>query len=248
MAITQVDTPATAMALVFLATTFIGYNEALVLPICSIRIKDQQEIGSAVGVAGSARSAISTVASTIYNVVLATRLGQTIPTVVPKALLKAGLPVGSVTAYFEAIAAGGTPEAFAAVRGATPAVQAAGAFAYRVAYLQAYRTIFYTSIGVGVIGIIATCFVPVCNATGELYNRLRCESMLTMLDRTSDISSEEALLPQYKGGRTRRLWLTCIITRVSICEWNTVSNRLCRIVVCRYLVCFPRSISLCSML
>ncbi len=160
MAVNTVDSPATAMALVFLATTFIGYNEALVLPICSIRIKDQQEIGTAVGVAGSARSAISTVASTIYNVVLTVRLGKTIPTVVPKAVLAAGLPPKSVAAYLEAIAAGGSTTALAAVQGLTPAVETAGALAYRQAYLQAYRTIFYVSIAIGVVGIIATCFVP----------------------------------------------------------------------------------------
>jgi hypothetical protein len=64
MAICDIDTPERAMALVFLAVIFVGYNEAVVLPICSIRIRDQQEIGTAIGVAGSARSAISTVAAT----------------------------------------------------------------------------------------------------------------------------------------------------------------------------------------
>ncbi|KAK5712565.1 hypothetical protein LTR17_017946 [Elasticomyces elasticus] len=160
MAVNTIDTPTMAMALVFFASAFIGYNEALVLPICSIRIRDQQEIGTAVGVAGSVRSAISTIASTIYSTVLATRLGQTIPNGVPPALISAGLPAASVPAYLEAIAAGGTAAALAAVDGLTPTIQVAGALAYRVAYLQAYRTIFFVSIGMGVVGIIATCFVP----------------------------------------------------------------------------------------
>ena len=160
MAVNTINTPNTAMALVFLATTCIGYNEAVVLPICGIRIKDQQEIGSAVGVAGSARSAISTVASAIYSVVLTLRVGQTIPRLVPQAIISAGLPVASVPAYFEAIAAGGTASALADVKGLTPAVEAAGALAYRHAYLRAYQTIFYTSIAFGVVGIVATCFVP----------------------------------------------------------------------------------------
>lgn len=65
MAINNINSDMTAMALVFVATFFIGWNEAVVLPICGIRIRDQQEIGTAIGVAGSARSAISTVASTV---------------------------------------------------------------------------------------------------------------------------------------------------------------------------------------
>lgn len=160
MTVNKINTPNTAMALVFLASLCIGYNEALVLPICGIRIKDQQEIGTAVGVAGSARSAISTVASAIYSVVLTLRLGQTIPNLVPKAVVSAGLPAASVPAYFEAITLGGTPSALDAVKGITPAVEAAGALAYRHAYLQAYQTIFFTSIAFGVVGIVATCFVP----------------------------------------------------------------------------------------
>lgn len=160
MAVNTIDTPKTAMGLVFMAITFIGYNEALVLPICSIRIKDQQEIGTAVGVAGSARSAISTVASTIYSVVLTVRLGKTIPAVVPAAVIQAGLPESSVATYIEAISDGGSAAALATVKGLTPAIEAVGATAFRIAYLQAYRTIFYTSIGFGGIAIIISLFIP----------------------------------------------------------------------------------------
>lgn len=168
MAVNKIDTPGTAMALVFVATTFVGYNEALVLPICSIRIKDQQEIGTAVGVAGSARSAISTVASTIYSVVLTVRVGKTIPANVPAAVIGAGLPASSVADYMEAIAAGGSASALAAVKDLTPAVEAAGAMAYRVAYLQAYRTIFYTSIAFGGLAILVSFFIP--NIGSQLNN------------------------------------------------------------------------------
>ena len=143
-----------------MAITFIGYNEALVLPICSIRIKDQQEIGTAVGVAGSARSAISTVAATIYSVVLTVRLGKTIPAVVPAAVIQAGLPESSVAAYIKAISDGGSSAALAAVKGLTPAIEAVGATAFRIAYLQAYRTIFYTSIGFGGIAILISFLIP----------------------------------------------------------------------------------------
>ena len=154
------DTPKTAMALVFLAVTAIGYNEAIVLPICTICIRDQNEIGTAAGIAGSSRSAISTVASTVYSVVLTLRLGQTLPSVVPAAVVKAGLPASSVADYMAAIAAGGSAKALAAVKGLTPEILAIGARAYQVAYSDAYRTIFLTSIAFGGCGIICSFFVP----------------------------------------------------------------------------------------
>lgn len=160
MAVNDINSPKTAMALVFLATLFIGWNEALVLPICSMRIRNQQEIGTAIGVAGSARSAISTVASTIYSVVLTSRVTQTVGSQVPKALVGAGLPSGSVASYMGAIAAGGEASALAAVKGLTPSVSTAGALAYRIAYMDAYRTVFYTSIAFGGLGIIISFFIP----------------------------------------------------------------------------------------
>ncbi|KAF2008021.1 MFS general substrate transporter [Amniculicola lignicola CBS 123094] len=136
------STPKTAMALVMLATTFIGWNEALVLPICTIAIRDQQEIGTAAGIAGSSRSAISTVASTIYSVVLTARVTSTLSTQVPAKMIAAGLPASSVPAYMAAIAAGGTQTLLSKVKGLTPQLLATGETAYRYAYADAYRTIF----------------------------------------------------------------------------------------------------------
>jgi hypothetical protein len=158
MAINTIDSPKTAMALVFLATTFVGWNEALVLPICSMRIRDQQEIGTAIGVAGSARSAISTVASTIYSVVLTNRVTKTLTTQVPAALIGAGLPAGSVAGYMGAVAEGGTT--LAEVPGYSPSIATAGSLAYRIAYMDAYRTVFYVSIAFGVLNIIVNLFIP----------------------------------------------------------------------------------------
>ncbi|KAF2099278.1 MFS general substrate transporter [Rhizodiscina lignyota] len=160
MAVNSITSSSMAMAFVFIATTCIGYNEALVLPICSICIKDQQEIGTAVGFAGSARSAISTVASTVYTVVLTARSTDTITAEVPSALVKAGLPASSVADYMTAITAGATEATLSAVKGLTPAIEQAGALAYRHAYLDAYRTVFYVSIAFGGVAILVTFFVP----------------------------------------------------------------------------------------
>ena len=158
MATNTIYSSSAAIAIVFIACFAVGYNEALSLPICSIAIKDQRDIGTAAGVAGSGRSAISSVASTVYTVVLAAREAKTLSTVVPKKLIAAGLPASSVADYMTAIAEGGTPSALATVKGLTPKIEAAGAVAYRIAYLNAYRTVFYVSIAFGVIAIGVTFF------------------------------------------------------------------------------------------
>lgn len=59
-----------------------------------------------------------------------------------------------------AIAGGGLPSALAAVPGLTPTISAAGALAYRHAYMDAYRTVFLVSIAFGGLGIIVSFFVP----------------------------------------------------------------------------------------
>ena len=130
----------------------------MALPICAIAIKDQRDIGSAAGLAGSGRSFISTIAATVYTVVLSSRTAETLSTIVPARLIAAGLPATSIEDYMTAIAEGGLPSALAAVKGLTPQIEAAGALAYRVAYLAAYRTVFYTSIAFGVVAIGITCF------------------------------------------------------------------------------------------
>ena len=63
---------------------------------------------------------MSTVASTIYTVVLTARIGKTIPAIAPAAVINSGLPSSSVVGYMKAIAAGGSASALAAIDGISP--------------------------------------------------------------------------------------------------------------------------------
>jgi hypothetical protein len=112
-----------------------------------------------VGIAGSIRSAVSTVAATIYTVILTNRLGKTIPSEVPPKLIAAGLPASSVADFLGAIAVG-TPDAFAAVKGLTDAIQATGLAAYKVASSHAYQTVFFCTLAFSGLGMILSCFTP----------------------------------------------------------------------------------------
>lgn len=139
-----------------LASFFVGWNESLCLTNAGVEVEDQQEIGTAVGMAGSIRSAISTVAASVYVVVLTNRLGETIPAEVPPAIVAAGLPASSVVPFLGAFATGD----FSGIKGLTPKILAAGVAAYKLASAHAYRTVFLTSIAFSGVAVIITLWAP----------------------------------------------------------------------------------------
>jgi hypothetical protein len=153
------STPSTLVGsscLIAFASFFIGWNESLCLTNAGIELEDQQEIGTAVGMAGSLRSAISTVAASVYVVVLVNRLGETIPAEVPAAVIKAGLPASSAAAFLGAFATGD----FKDVPGITPQIIAVGAAAYKIASAHAYKTVFLVSIAFSGVAVIITLWAP----------------------------------------------------------------------------------------
>jgi hypothetical protein len=136
-----------------------GWLESVGLAITSISVHDQTEIGAAVGVGGSIRSAVSTIASTVYVTILNNRLQHTIPAEVPGKLIAAGLPSTSVASFLSAVTVG-TPAAFAKVVGLTDSIEAVGIAAYKVASSQGYQTVFYATLTFSGLGIISSFFTP----------------------------------------------------------------------------------------
>lgn len=136
-----------------------GFMDSIGLTITGIAIKDQAEIGTAVGVAGSMRTAVSTVAQVIYTVILTNRLQQTIPNEVPPKLIAAGLPASSVPSFLSAVAVG-TPAAFAKVDGLTASIEATGIAAYKLASSHAYQTVFYSTIAFSGLCILCALLTP----------------------------------------------------------------------------------------
>ena len=150
------DTKDRATALIIVGSFFIGWNESVCLSNAGIELLDQREIGTAIGAAGSIRSAISSVASAVYLTVLSNRLSTTIPALVPPALTAAGLPASSVPAFLSGLTTG----SFAKVPGLTDSILAAGTRAYKLANAQAYSTVFYTTIAFTGTAVIVSFFSP----------------------------------------------------------------------------------------
>jgi hypothetical protein len=56
------------IALLTIGSMFLGYIDSIGLAMAGICIDDQKDIGTAVGIAGSVRSAVSTICTAIYTV------------------------------------------------------------------------------------------------------------------------------------------------------------------------------------
>jgi hypothetical protein len=153
------DTETRAIVLLLLGCIFVGFVECITATLSTICLNDQREIGTALGLGGSSRSFVSTLGSTVYTVILSNRLEQTISQQVPPALINAGLPVNSTTAFLEAYT-NGTQAAFDQVRGLTPHILEVGTKAYKVANSDAYQTVFLATIAFSAVGFILTFFVP----------------------------------------------------------------------------------------
>lgn len=65
MATSNPDSIIRSSVFILLASTFVRWNEILNSTVATITIDDQREIGAATGAAGSARSFISTICSTL---------------------------------------------------------------------------------------------------------------------------------------------------------------------------------------
>ncbi|OAG36933.1 copper-translocating P-type ATPase [Fonsecaea monophora] len=150
------DNMHTVLGLLITGCVFCGYIEGSTVTTSSLAIRDQSEIGIAVGVGATTRGIGATIATTIYVVTLSNRLATTIPELVPPALSQAGLPKSSITDFMLALQSG----SFEQVAGVTPEIIATGVRAYQQAQVEAFRTIFFVSIAfIGSIVILAF-FMP----------------------------------------------------------------------------------------
>lgn len=156
IACATVDNKNTVIGLLIVGCFFVGWVESIGLAMSGIIIDDQSQIGTAVGIAGTIRSAISTVASTIYVAILTNRLGATIPAQVPPALINAGLPADSVASFMAGITTG----SFEGIKGLTPQIIAVGTAAYKNASAAAYQTVFLSTIAFSGVALVLSFFCP----------------------------------------------------------------------------------------
>lgn len=148
-----------ASALMVLASFFIGSLESLVGIAITLAIKDQSEIGVAVGVYGSVRSAAGCLATSVFATILKTRLSHNIEHTVVPALVGAGLPVTSVKPFLLALESGET-SMVAKVPGVTTKVLAAATETMKWSYSNAFSLVFLVTLAFGICSCIVAFFSP----------------------------------------------------------------------------------------
>ena len=152
------DTKARACGLVAAGSFCIAWAESLAIASITLTTQNQAELGSAGGIGGSIRFLITSISTTVYNVVLSNRQADEIPLKVSSAVVENGLPMSSVAAFIKALTVG--PAALASVPGITPRIIAAGSRAYKEANSDSFRTVFLTTIAFSSVALIATLFFP----------------------------------------------------------------------------------------
>ncbi|KAL6229334.1 hypothetical protein BDW75DRAFT_235289 [Aspergillus navahoensis] len=131
-----VDSRDRACWLVAFGTFFAGWVEGLSLTITTLALEEQDQLGTACGFGGSIRFSITTVVTVIYNVILSTRLAHTLI-----GALKAGKLAQTV-------------------EGVSPAVAMVAQRAYQEANIDAYRTVFLSTIAVTALGLGSALLLP----------------------------------------------------------------------------------------
>lgn len=102
------------------------------------------------------RTAVGSIFTAVFVAILTNKVPEKLATIVPPAVINAGLPASSIPDLFAAITVG-TPAALAAVPGINPQIEAVLGAALSNAYAAAYKYVYYAAVAVGLVGLIA-CF------------------------------------------------------------------------------------------
>ena len=109
------------------------------------------DIGAALGLLASIRSAGSSIALTVYIAILNNRLSETLPNIVGNAAVDAGLSPNRIPDLLSAISAGTLEEL-----GLSNRVMNAVTTALPNAYASAFETVYLASLGFGAIAIVGS--------------------------------------------------------------------------------------------
>jgi Fungal trichothecene efflux pump (TRI12) len=118
----------------------------------------QEDIGTAAGLAGTARLLFGAAATAIFSNVTSNKYKQVLPGQVRSAVANLKVPSTSM-AKLIAAAGANTAAAYAAVPGITPAIKAAATLANKQAYLTGAHLSYEVALAFGLCGCIAALFI-----------------------------------------------------------------------------------------
>ncbi|KAK6193988.1 hypothetical protein LQW54_011917 [Pestalotiopsis sp. IQ-011] len=148
---------AQAIVTIVLGAAMVTPPQLVSFTMLSLTLDDQNDIGIAVGLAGTFRLLGGATATAIYSAILSSKFSQIIPDKMVDAIRESGVPFSD--ALLQALVKAGTTNtaaAYKAVQGATPALQAAAAMATKLAYVDAFSLVYLIAIAFGAVATAAT--------------------------------------------------------------------------------------------
>lgn len=133
----------------------IGLVESISITTSTFPLRSQEEIGQGGGLSGSTRNFTSAIAVAVYTATLSNRLLQTVPKHVYPVATRLGLPQGSLASLAGALTG---KNSFDAVQGLTPAIKAAVQEPYRLAFVDAGKTVFLVSLAFSGTALVLSFF------------------------------------------------------------------------------------------
>ncbi|KAI4599583.1 hypothetical protein KJ359_002030 [Pestalotiopsis sp. 9143b] len=148
---------AQAIVTIVLGAAMVTPPQLVSFTMLSLTLDDQNDIGIAVGLAGTFRLLGGAIATAIYSAILSSKFSQVIPDKMVDAIAESGVQYSDV--LLQALVKAGTTNtaaAYKAVQGATPALQAAAAMATKLAYVDAFSLVYLIAIAFGAVATAAT--------------------------------------------------------------------------------------------
>ena len=159
MSTATMDSPVQSIIL----TVIISFCTSMVILNCLVTIGfgilDQNDIGTAAGIAGTSRLMCGAIAIAIFSNVTNNKYADALGPAVLRNIEGLGFDTSNLTRLATAARAG-TAAAYAAVPGLTPAVRAAAVQANKEAYLEGARLSYQVALAFGLVGCIAALFIP----------------------------------------------------------------------------------------
>jgi hypothetical protein len=159
MASATIDNPVKSIILTFIISLTVTLIMMNCFVLIGFGIVYQEDIGTAAGLAGTARLLFGAVATAIFSNVTNQRYATELASRVRESVSGFGLPAADVTRLVAA-ARLNTAAAYAAIDSVTPEIRAAATLANKEAYLEGAHLSYLVALAFGCIAVIAALFIP----------------------------------------------------------------------------------------
>ena len=152
-----VQDKAQAIVTIVLGAAMVTPPQLVSFTMLSLTLDDQNDIGIAVGLAGTFRLLGGAIATAIYSAILSSKFSEVISDKMVDAIRDSGATYSdSLLQALVKAASTNTAAAYKAVQGSTPALQAAAALATKFAYVDAFSLVYLIAIAFGAVATAAT--------------------------------------------------------------------------------------------